>query len=128
MDERAQRLSKALAEVLNAIEAHEESRMREDGKPKGFSILKPFQAFTMTELEENERLGEFFLTDPIGYGLRKSVRKIGQLLARDFPKDMLEIAEKAADDPAGRSYGIRVNIVDKHWDGLSKSDGDVWVA
>jgi hypothetical protein len=56
------------------------------------------------------------------------VRKIGKLLARDYPQHMRDIAERAAGSEEGRSYGIRVDIVDKHWDGLKMSDGDVWIA
>lgn len=120
MDERTKRLCGALIEVLNAIEDHEAGERKSFADPAVNGLLNLDQ---MGELSDR---GEFFLADPIGYGLRKSVRKVGELLAKDFPSDMQDIAEQAAS--ARGNWGIRIDIIDKRWDGIKMSDGDIWIA
>lgn len=123
MHERARRLTSVLIEVLDAIEAHEHAKQSERK-----SIARDFGLLRLSEFQDLYKAGEFFIADPIGYGLRKSVRKVGKLLARDFSSDMHEIAELAAEAQSARHSGIRADIIDKNWDGIAMADGGVWAA
>lgn len=130
MDEKAKQFGDAVSALLDAIEANERSRRTtsQDG----------FKAYRLDEYIAAEEAGDFYLADPVGYGLRKGIRKAGKLLAKQYPlsvaRDVAEYAATKGDPRSGTPdadtmrFSRRADIVDKHWDGITTPDGDVWVA
>ena len=117
MTDQSERLCSALTTVLNAIEAN----------PRlSFAAERESLLLSMEDIKELSDNGELFLKDPVGKGLRWSVRRIGELLAKFHPEKMQDIAEKAAS--ASGNFYVRIDIVDKKWDGLQMSNGNIWVA
>jgi hypothetical protein len=115
MSDRVKQLCEALKAVMDAIDAN----------PRlSFASERKSEILSMDDVQELSDNGEYFLGDPVGYGHRKSVRKIGSLLAEFHPEKMRDIAEKAAS--AGGRYYVRADIIDKNWDGLKMSNGDIW--
>lgn len=109
----------ALSVILDAIEKSDLAIERK--------APRQMKAFTLDELEAYQESGGPWFEDPVGRSLRSGVTDLGMVLASTRNTgQMREIAEKAAQ--TGGHYGIRINIVDKWWDGIKDHTGDVWIA
>jgi hypothetical protein len=117
----AKQIGDAIIAVLDQIETHEAGR-----KSEGASA--PIKAYTFSELSEAVDRGDFYLADPIGYGLRKALRKAGKLAATLHPEQLEQIAEYASTKD-GQWSRWRSFIIDKNFDGLKSPTGEIlWIA
>jgi hypothetical protein len=121
IDGHAKQIAEAMIAVLDQIETHEAER-------KGDGSDIPIKAYTFSEFSEAVDRGDFYLSDPIGYGLRKALRKAGKLAATLHPEQLEQIAEYASTKD-GRWSRWRSFIIDKNFDGLKSPTGEIlWIA
>lgn len=117
------RLGNALATVLDAIEKHGAQHQDNHEIPEKFR-----GAMSLPDFDEYISTGHYFMVDPIGQALRRGVREIGKIMARNgFTSDQAEqVAEYAAERSKNNS-NYWSHICDKHFDGVEFADGE-WVA
>ena len=121
IDGHAKQIAEAMTVVLDQIESHEAGRVGEGSNA-------PIKAYTFAELSEAVDRGDFYLSDPIGYGLRKALRKAGKLAATLHPEQLEQIAEYAS-MKSGQWSSWRSFIIDKNFDGLKSPTGEIlWIA
>lgn len=126
MDARSKEFGEAISRLLDEIERNDLERAKTQS-------VRGMRAFSLDEMIAANERGDFYLEDPVGFGLRKGIRKAGEFLSKiGGSENAREVAEYAASRKGGRenddeNYAIRANIIDKHWDGLKFGD-EVWIA
>lgn len=112
-------LIEALVVTLDALEQHELNRPRK----------QDLKIYKIDELGEACDRGDFFAEDPIGYGLRKAIRKAGELIGSNSNAKMMEEVADFAAQKDGKWSRWRSIIIDKNWDSLTDKQGSLlWVA
>lgn len=85
-------------------------------------------AMTLPTFEEYIDTGHSFMVDPIGQALRKGVREIGKIMARNgFSSDDAMRVVDLATSNSPKNSTFREIICDKHFDGIQFSNEE-WVA
>ena len=123
MNDYEARLGKALAVLLAAIEQHDADPVVKVDLPARFS-----GAMTLSTFEEYIDTGHCFMGDPIGQALRKGVREIGKIMARNgfSSDDAMRVLDFATgNSPKNSTYWEL--ICDKHFDGIQFKNEE-WVA
>jgi hypothetical protein len=120
-------LKKAIAANLAAREEHDKRQHEAFEKSGAEPKLEFFSAAELAEADPNLLYLEGIVTDPVRKALRKQLKSLGWRLCGLLgnTRAMVPIAEEIADIEG--SYGNRVNMIDKCWDGIGK-DKDWWVA
>ena len=120
-DEKIALIEDALHELLLARREWEISGLsRSRQKPVTFT---PFKF-----LDLDEMAFESLTADPIRWGLRTCMKRLGEVLfsITGSTEKMQPVLERVASrDP--ESYGRRASIIDKAWDGIG-NDRDRWYA
>lgn len=117
------RLGNALAAILAAIEQHDSQHVETTDLPEKFKGPMSFPVF-----EEFIDSGYHFMADPIGHALRKGVRQVGKIMARNgFTSDDAQRVAEYASALSIHNSAYREVICDKHFDGIKFADEE-WVA